>query len=1070
MKYRIKIFLAIFLLIIIPLSAQTRPDAVKRQATLLMGEGRIKEAIDQLNKYISSTPRQADGYHLRGLCYERTSEYQYSVLDLRRARRLDPNNPQIKKDLDRVIAIWHDLLYRKIEGHKRDIAIDPNNPFSYLEIGKSYRWLEEWNNAEIWYDEYLKRDDNASPDEIIRYTEILAKIGSITKGEKILKKYIERYPNDWRLLSRYGYFTLWLGKFKIAEDSFVKALDFKPFFKEAQDGLDLARNQSYLTIYQPRSYESVYPIDRYYNLLERSPGNDEIRFNLINELISVNRYDEAYQQLQFLQNKYSQDERFITLSNTVTSFRDSTLNQKVAEYSDSLKNSPSNKEYAMKLSATYANLFYYDSAIEVLEEYLNNMPEDQDLDARFRLAQYSAWNYEWEKAISVVTKLLEYEPENLDFQLLRGQIGVWTVLDFDIAEKYLLNVAEKRPQNIDAFISLASMYSWKKNFPEARKYLDAAKKISPNSPEVEGAENNYALHLSAYEEQLVFELRLEAGRLAEEGLCNEAVAKFEEYKSKRTALTRDEMIEYASYFSCSEDYQKAIEIYDTLLNEQFDYDVALQRARNYYNVGDTTMAISELENLGKINPEDQKAQLYLADAYTVTNQFNKAEIIYRELRYRSADPVMKEELDDYDYYSDDDFQEYLLSDKSAFGRDSNFVTEVKEEIDTRMLFLADSYVKANKLSEAEEIYNELLETSRDENVKKELPIRRMYLGDAYSLNEDYGDAEGIYEELLDSATDTTEIRMLNERLSWIPPSGFTKGIYSIGNMFLYLVPTNIGISPYSNSYKDNQDFSLWNYGMRLDAGFIGFLGIGASWNRYNLNTIYINRRFTSLKGLASIYFSKKFIVSGSYGVLNIPGEPSKKVGDVTIRFENPEIFSITGFYENNDARLLLYAPTMIYTRLKSELYRFSAYYQYRNLLKVSGHYSYYDISDDNYGNDFQFRLGRRFIENGIFGYEYFFSDYAFISSYYYSPQDFSSHSIWGEYDLIKDMEFKTKIGGKIGYVPNADYVIGEVFGEANYLPFTGLTLTARLSFSNSYRYDSSYQSYSIFVSAFWNIY
>ena len=437
MKYRIKIFLAIFLLIIIPLSAQTRPDAVKRQATLLMGEGRIKEAIDQLNKYISSTPRQADGYHLRGLCYERTSEYQYSVLDLRRARRLDPNNPQIKKDLDRVIAIWHDLLYRKIEGHKRDIAIDPNNPFSYLEIGKSYRWLEEWNNAEIWYDEYLKRDDNASPDEIIRYTEILAKIGSITKGEKILKKYIERYPNDWRLLSRYGYFTLWLGKFKIAEDSFVKALDFKPFFKEAQDGLDLARNQSYLTIYQPRSYESVYPIDRYYNLLERSPGNDEIRFNLINELISVNRYDEAYQQLQFLQNKYSQDERFITLSNTVTSFRDSTLNQKVAEYSDSLKNSPSNKEYAMKLSATYANLFYYDSAIEVLEEYLNNMPEDQDLDARFRLAQYSAWNYEWEKAISVVTKLLEYEPENLDFQLLRGQIGVWTVLDFDIAEKYL---------------------------------------------------------------------------------------------------------------------------------------------------------------------------------------------------------------------------------------------------------------------------------------------------------------------------------------------------------------------------------------------------------------------------------------------------------------------------------------------------------------------------------------------------------------------------------------------------------------------------------------------------------
>jgi len=1069
MNYSIKICVVIFLLII-PLSAQTRLDAVKRQATLLIGEGRIKEAIDQLNKYVSSNPRQADGYHLRGLCYEKTTEYQYSVLDLRRARRLDPNNPQIKKDLDRVIAIWHDQLYKKIEGHKRDLAIDPNNPFTYLEIGKSYRWLEEWNNAEIWYDEYLKRDDNASPDEIIRYTEILAKTGSITKGERVLKKYVDRHPEDWRLWSRYGYFTLWLGKFKIAEDAFDNALGFKPFFKEAQDGLDLARNQSYLTIYQPRSYESVYPIDRYYGILQRSPDNDEVRFNLINELISANRYDEAYQQLQYLQNKYSQDERFVALSNTVNTYRDSTLNQKVTEYTDSLKVNPSNKEYAMKLAQTYANLYYYDSAIEILEEYLKDVPEDQDLDARFRLAQYSAWNYEWEKAISVVNKLLEFEPDNLDYQLLRGQIGVWTVLDFDIAEKYLLNVAEKRPESIHAFISLASMYSWKKNFPEARKYLDVAKKLAPNSPDVEGAENNYALHLSAYEEQLVFELRLEAGRLSAEGNCSEAVSKFEEYKSKRTALTREEMIEYANYLSCAQDFGKAVSVYDELLNEQFDYDIALQRARNYYNTGDTTLAITELESLGKMNPEDQKAKLYLADAYTVTNQFDKAELIYRELRYVTADSLLKEELDDYDYYSDDDFIEYLSSKQNVSGNSEDLPGEVKDEIDTRMMFLADSYVKAKQLTKAEEIYDELYETSRDENVRNELPIRRMYLGDAYSLNEDYGTAEDIYDDLLDEATDTTEIRLLKERISWIPPSGFTKGIYSIGNMFLYLIPTNIGIAPYSNSYKDNQDFSLWNYGMRLDAGFIGFLGLGASWNRYKINTIYADRQFTSLKGLASIYFSQNFIVSGSYGVLNIPGEPNKNVGDVTIRFEKPDVFSIVGYYENNDARLLLYAPTMIYTRLKSELYRITASYQYRKLLKVSGYYSYYDISDGNYGNDFQFRLGRRFIENGIFGYEYFFSDYAYISSFYYSPQNFASHSIWGEYDWAADKNLKTKIGGKIGYVPNVDYVIGEVFGEVNYIPFEVLTLTGRLSFSNSYRYDSSYQSYSILISAFWSIY
>jgi len=120
----------------------------------------------------------------------------------------------------------------------------------------------------------------------------------------------------------------------------LKALNFKPYFKEAQDGLDLSRNQSYMTLYQPRSYEKVYPIDRYYSVLEKSPENDEARFKLVSELITANRFDEAYKQLQYLQNKYSEDERYKTLSKTVTDFRDSTLNQKVTNYTDSLKNNP----------------------------------------------------------------------------------------------------------------------------------------------------------------------------------------------------------------------------------------------------------------------------------------------------------------------------------------------------------------------------------------------------------------------------------------------------------------------------------------------------------------------------------------------------------------------------------------------------------------------------------------------------------------------------------------------------------------------------------------------------------
>lgn len=1035
MKNRVYIFLSIFIIQFTWLTAQTRTDALKNQAVNLMREGRYKEAIDQLNKFISANPQQATGYHLRGLSYEKTTEYQYSVLDLRRANRLEPNNVEISKDLNRVISIWHQQLYQKIEGHKRDIAIDPNYPFSYLEIGQSYRWLEEWNLAEIWYDEYLKRDDNASPDEIIRYTEILAKTGSITKGERILKIFVERYPNDWRLWSRYGYFTLWLGKQKIAEDAFQKALGFKPFFKEAEDGLDLARNQAYLTLYQPRAYERVYPIDRYYRIVGSQPENDEARFNLIDELMKADRYEEAYQQLQFLQNRYSQDERFISYQQIVAEYRDSTFNRRIDEYSGVLKEEPNNKEAVQKLAESYANLFYYDSAIEVLTEYLADKPDDQDIDIRFIYAKYSAWNYEWEKSIAQLNKLLELDPGNIDYQLLRGQIGVWTVLDFEISEYYLLNVIRQRPDELAAYLALASLYSWEKDFDEAKKYLDIAKTISPTNPEVESAQSNYEIHLSAYEEQKVFELKGEAGRLAIEGRCNEAKKVFEEYFSKRTGPTRDELSSYADILSCAQDYGKAIQVYDQLLNEAFDYRIALNRAKNYYYNQESDRALIELEALHQMNPDDDEAEMFLADAYAITGQPFKAEEIYRKLKAGTE------------------------------------IEQEKRLLNQRMAVLGDYFVRENELDKANNLYKELLkENSDDEELIQDINTRRIFLGDAYSLREEWRKADNIYDDILDRTRDTSEIRMLKQRIDWIPPYGLRKGLISIGNFLGMFFPTNIGLTPFGNYYMDNQDLSFINYGFRADLGMFGFLSLGGTWARTRINTELLNREITSLKATASIYIAKGISLSGSYGTMNTIGEHKKNIGDITFRIEEPEYYYITAYYENSDARLLLYSPTLINTRYKAELYRIAGSYTYRDAFRVSAQYGYYSLSDANYGNDFQFRLARKFFTDTYLGYEYYFSDFAFVSPLYYSPQDFDSHSLWGEYLLQPEKNLKIKMGGKIGYVTAADFILSEIYAEANYKLLEVLMLNGRIGLSNSFRYDTSYKSLSAYISAYLSIY
>jgi len=158
------------------------------------------------------------------------------------------------------------------------------------------------------------------------------------------------------------------------------------------------------------------------------------------------------------------------------------------------------------------------------------------------------------------------------------------------------------------------------------------------------------------------------------------------------------------------------------------------------------------------------------------------------------------------------------------------------------------------------------------------------------------------------------------------------------------------------------------------------------------------------------------------------------------------------------------------TRTKTEMYRLSAQHVYRDLLKLYGYYSYYFISDKNEGNDLLLRIGRRFLVNGFFGYEFNFIDFAFITPFYYSPQRFSSHSIWGEgsYKPLENMEL---IGfAKIGYVPSVDFIIGEISGEFRYKPWDFLSLFGKITYSQSYRYDGSYKSLSGSLSAYIGIF
>ena len=226
--------------------------------------------------------------------------------------------------------------------------------------------------------------EEPSADEVIRYTEILAKNNHISKGEVILKKFVEKYPEDHRLWSRYGYFTLWLGKNKISIAAFTEALRFRPFFKEAIDGLNLAQGKGSVYTVNDTSYRfnkwtgtfqkkkgHEYPIDKYFRMLKQNASNDSIRILLINELVRVNRLEEAKQQLVLLNKNKVGDFAFTALEKEISEKLSQYINRRIEESKVRVLSNPGDRKSVLELVNYYVFNNNIDSAEYVYSNYLN---------------------------------------------------------------------------------------------------------------------------------------------------------------------------------------------------------------------------------------------------------------------------------------------------------------------------------------------------------------------------------------------------------------------------------------------------------------------------------------------------------------------------------------------------------------------------------------------------------------------------------------------------------------------------------------------------------------------------
>ncbi len=960
------VLILLILLVLTPLFAQKRSAEVfKRQALSHMKLGRYKEAIDELNKYITYKPQEPEGYNLRALCYEAQQRYHWARLDYRRAISLDPKNTEYRNNLSRIIKIWYPILEKNIEGYKRNIAINPNNPVNYLKIGKAYREMEKWSLAEHWYDEYLKRDDNASPDEIIRFSIILQKTGHIRKGERILKKWVERYPEDWRLWSRYGYFTLWLGKFKNAEHAFKTALGFKPFFKEAEDGLDLATKQGYVTQFQPNELDNryrnrkpqEYAIDKYYRMVRINPNNDEARFKLVNLLLEKRRFEEAKQQLKILKRKYSDTERFKRLEELLRKNMELYYSKDINENLTKIKENPKDSTATFDLVKKYISLGNLQDAEEILREYLKLSPDD--LEANYLLATILLNKGDKQSAYGLMKKVMELGGNKLKYKLLTGELGVWTLSDLDISQNYLNEVVLKEPRNIQPHLALSLLFYSKDNLDSMKVELQKAAALDSTNSDYLDLKSMYELLKLKKNEEHYVALVNSADSLMRGGNYEDAIPKYREYLDN-IGNNKNVLLSLGNAYLMNNDYKSALKTFDEL--EQIDpsYDTKLLKAKVLFWSGDSIHVVKEFKNLLEDEPDNAELKVYLGDSYFRQHKFNLADSLYRAV--------------------------------------------------------PDSLWRRYKI---------------------------------------------------------------DERISWLPPDKtnrtfISKAWYNLtGNLLSYLY-----LNPNVYYFNDNLNFTYLYAGIGGETGLLSFLSVGGSWRSGLVSDGSTTNKFQRVLLNLNLILSKHVTVTGGLGKLFSPNNYpyNHPVYELNLRYKRNDNLQLNAYFLSSEAVVILYSPYLLpVVSSTAHLYKFVGKYDYHQKLYFEGEYSILEILQNailgyNLGNQLDLRIGKNFMENLNFGYEFEYIDYKFSSSYYYSPQEYSSHSIFGNWNFYKDDEWKVSFYGKIGYVPQSSFVIWDARLQASYQPYENMIFTGFASLRQSQRYDLGYRSKAFGISLSWSVF
>jgi thioredoxin-like negative regulator of GroEL len=384
----------------------------------------------------------------------------------------------------------------------------------------------------------------------------------------------------------------------------------------------------------------VYFIDRLTYRLRLDPTNFDLRAELAEALLSVDRVFEAEEVIAATPFEV-RDARYDALFARIESLRREVALRRIAELERVLAASPGDLNAQRDLGAEYVFAGRSADAIALLDRYLAQRPGD--LDSRYRYALALQQVQAYDAALAEAQRLLSAEPQNYDYQRLYALSALALGRSDAQAERYVRALLDRNPRDIGLLLDLATFALRDGDLDLAERYWTQA--YSTRNPIFQ--ERLETLWADIQDRRLGGPQRFdpilnEARALFADSLYDQSVQTYARYFAEAGAadragsLNRGLLIEYAQALSAGRFYSDAIAVFERVQDERYELEVAREIARNQYARGDYAGTILTLEEAQQIARQNgmmltYPSRLLLADAYREAGQYRDADRLYRAL-------------------------------------------------------------------------------------------------------------------------------------------------------------------------------------------------------------------------------------------------------------------------------------------------------------------------------------------------------------------------------------------------------------------------------------------------------